>query len=69
MTVDETDSSVDSATAATPRNVPKPGHLPVDELLFERQGPPSPFGEDTEFPMPLDKLSYRHPSAESRPVE
>jgi len=43
--------------------VAKPGNLPVDELLFTRQGPPSPFGEDVEFPLPVDELPYRHPEA------
>jgi hypothetical protein len=38
------------------------GHLPINELLFERQGPPSPFGEDIEFPLPVDQLPYTHPS-------
>lgn len=44
------------------RNVPKPGHLPMSELLFVRQGPPSPFGEDMQFPLPVEQLDYQHPS-------
>ncbi|GAA1702678.1 hypothetical protein [Fodinicola feengrottensis] len=77
MTVDETNSSAEEgepvpaegATAAAPRNVPKPGHLPVNELLFERQGPASPFGEDTVFPLPLDQLPYKHPALELPPTD
>jgi succinate dehydrogenase / fumarate reductase iron-sulfur subunit len=38
------------------------GHLPINELLFERQGAPSPFGEDIQFPLPVDQLPYTHPS-------
>jgi hypothetical protein len=47
------------------------GHLPVNELLFERQGPPSPFGEDIEFPLPVESLPYTHPSSAplDRPAE
>ncbi len=43
------------------------GHLPVSEFAAERPGPLSPFGEDVEFPLPPDKVSYVHPSAEDRP--
>lgn len=42
-------------------------HLPVTELVSERAGPLSPFGEDVEFPLPAEKVSYVHPSAEDRP--
>jgi succinate dehydrogenase / fumarate reductase iron-sulfur subunit len=41
--------------------VTRPGHLPLTELLFERQGAASPFGEDTEFPLPVEDLPYVHP--------
>jgi hypothetical protein len=41
--------------------VPKDGHLPVSEFLGELQGPPSPFGDDIEFPLPIAKLGYVHP--------
>ena len=43
------------------------GHLPVSEFAAEVQGGLSPFGEDVEFPLPLDKLAYRHPLPEDRP--
>jgi succinate dehydrogenase / fumarate reductase, iron-sulfur subunit len=43
------------------------GHLPVSEFAAEVQGGLSPFGEDVEFPLPTDRISYRHPSAEDRP--
>jgi hypothetical protein len=40
----------------------KPGNLPVNEVLFERQGAASPFGEDVEFPLPVSDLPYTHPA-------
>lgn len=43
------------------RNVVKDGHLPVNELLFDRPGAGSPFGDEVEFPLPTDNLMYRHP--------
>jgi succinate dehydrogenase / fumarate reductase iron-sulfur subunit len=41
----------------------KPGHLPVSEILFDRPGAPSPFGEDVVFPVPSDQLAYRPPES------
>jgi hypothetical protein len=46
---------------------PKEGHLPVSELVSERAGPLSPFGEDVEFPLPADKVAYVHPTDGDRP--
>jgi len=34
--------------------------LPVSELAFDRPGGPSPFGEDLTFPLPAERLEYRH---------
>jgi hypothetical protein len=34
---------------------------PVTELASSRAGGLSPFGEDTEFPLPVDSLPYAHP--------
>ncbi|WP_163511560.1 hypothetical protein [Fodinicola acaciae] len=59
MTLDE--SKAAKKEVAT-RKAPKPGHLPMTELLFVRQGPPSPFGEDMRFPLPLDQVEYEHAS-------
>jgi succinate dehydrogenase / fumarate reductase iron-sulfur subunit len=61
-----TESTPDQSDPRTGRGrnpVPKPGYLPVNELLFDRQGAASPFGEDTEFPLPVESLPYSHPSA------
>jgi succinate dehydrogenase / fumarate reductase iron-sulfur subunit len=35
--------------------------LPVSELLFDRPGAASPFGDDQTFPLPVSALVYRHP--------
>jgi succinate dehydrogenase / fumarate reductase iron-sulfur subunit len=43
------------------------GRLPVSELAAEVQGGLSPFGEDVEFPLPADRIAYRHPGAADRP--
>jgi len=37
------------------------GHA-VTELSSTRSGGLSPFGEDTEFPLPADQLPYMHPN-------
>ena len=38
----------------------KAGHLPVSEIASDRPGGPSPFGDDLEFPLPVDTLRYTH---------
>lgn len=38
----------------------KPGHLPVSELVADRAGGPSPFGDDLTFPLPVEELRYTH---------
>ncbi|HET9516977.1 MAG TPA: hypothetical protein VFO77_04545 [Actinoplanes sp.] len=38
----------------------KSGHLPISELAFDRPAAPSPFGEDVEFPLPVEQLRYTH---------
>ena len=51
------------------RQVAKPGpdHGPhaVSELLSDRVGAPSPFGDDQTFPLPVDQLIY---TATTRPA-
>jgi succinate dehydrogenase / fumarate reductase iron-sulfur subunit len=49
------------------RSVVPDGHLPVSEFAAQVQGGLSPFGEDVEFPLPADRIAYRHPGAEDRP--
>src|SRR5689334_1203507 len=38
------------------------GKLDVAELLSHQAGGPSPFGDDQEFPLREDGISYRHPA-------
>jgi hypothetical protein len=38
----------------------------VSELVSEAAGAHSPFG-DLEFPLPVEKLTYKHPTAAERP--
>ncbi|WP_227998359.1 hypothetical protein [Nocardia australiensis] len=38
------------------------GEHVVTELSSARSGGLSPYGEDTEFPVPVDQLPYMHPN-------
>jgi succinate dehydrogenase / fumarate reductase iron-sulfur subunit len=40
------------------------GRMPVTEITYDKAGAPSPFGEDVQFPLPTDGLTYQHPPAE-----
>lgn len=62
--------AVDRAASDTPAGrsgkrrkqyIVKEGYLPVSEFLFNRAGAGSPYGEELEFPLPVDRLPYRHP--------
>ncbi len=37
------------------------GDHAVSELASTRAGSLSPYGEETEFPLPVDQLPYAHP--------
>jgi hypothetical protein len=41
--------------------VVKAGHLPVSEVAADRCGAASPFGDDINFPVSPDALTYHHP--------
>lgn len=43
-----------------------PDH-PVNELLSQRPGSQSPFGDDITFPLPVEELYYSHPGPDNRP--
>jgi hypothetical protein len=47
---------VDPGWPKTPK-----GEVAVTELSSSRSGGLSPFGEDTEFPLPVEDLPYVHP--------
>ena len=40
---------------------------PVNELLSNKAGSQSPFGDDITFPLPVELLHYAHPGPENRP--
>jgi hypothetical protein len=47
-------------------------HLPdvdfrVNELAADQAGSLSPFGQELEFPLPVDRLLYTHPDEKARP--
>jgi succinate dehydrogenase iron-sulfur subunit len=48
------------------RIVPE-GRLPVSEFAFDRMGAASPFGDDISFPLPVNRLTYTHPSENTAP--
>jgi succinate dehydrogenase / fumarate reductase iron-sulfur subunit len=48
------------------RTVPL-GSLGVTEILFDRAGAASPFGDDVRFPLPVSELSYVHPTEDAFP--
>ena len=39
----------------------------VSELASSEAGATSPYGADVVFPLPVEKLFYRHPRPEDRP--
>lgn len=54
-----TEGQPSDAVISRSRNV-KLGHLQVAELTSDRPGGPSPFGDDIEFPLPVEELRYTH---------
>jgi hypothetical protein len=38
----------------------KVGRLPISEMAYDRPAAPSPFGDDVEFPLPVEELRYTH---------
>jgi succinate dehydrogenase iron-sulfur subunit len=41
------------------------GRMPISEILFDRAGAASPFGDSITFPLAPETLSYEHPPAEA----
>ncbi len=48
------------------RIVPE-GRLAVSEVAADRSGAASPFGDDIGFPLPIERLTYTHPSEDAAP--
>lgn len=44
------------------------GRLPVSEFAFDRPGAASPFGDDVRMPLPLEMISYVHPTEDAGPI-
>lgn len=60
--------------ASTAPKLPEPrvsaarvGDFHVSELASDMAGSLSPFGPETEFPLPPERVRYTHPSAADRP--
>jgi succinate dehydrogenase / fumarate reductase iron-sulfur subunit len=47
--------------------VVKEGRLPVTEFAFDRAGAASPFGDDVRLPLPVERLTYTHPTEDAAP--
>ena len=43
------------------------GRLPVSEFALDRAGACSPFGDDVRLPLPVQRLTYTHPSENTMP--
>jgi succinate dehydrogenase / fumarate reductase iron-sulfur subunit len=62
--------------ASTASGLPEPsrdapairvGEFHVSELAADLAGSLSPYGPDVDFPLPLQRLRYTHPSPADRP--
>ena len=53
----------DPERAAGGRHAREDERLPVTEVTFSMAGAASPFGDDVEFPLPVDRLLYEQPPA------
>jgi succinate dehydrogenase / fumarate reductase iron-sulfur subunit len=40
------------------------GRVDVSELIAQRPGGPSPFGDEQTFPLPTDRITYHHPASD-----
>jgi succinate dehydrogenase / fumarate reductase iron-sulfur subunit len=52
------------AAEGLPPEVGPDGRMAVSEVTFDRAGAASPFGDNVEFPLPPDNLTYQHPTTE-----
>jgi len=60
-----------STTPGLPKHRDAPairvGEFHVSELAADMAGSLSPFGPEEEFPLPLERVRYTHPSPADRP--
>jgi succinate dehydrogenase / fumarate reductase, iron-sulfur subunit len=52
-----------------PPEVGPDGRMAVSEVLFDRAGAASPFGDNLTFPLPPESVAYQHPSTDDRPAD
>lgn len=45
----------------------QPEDFHISELAADMAGSLSPYGQDVDFPLPLDKIRYVHPGPADRP--
>jgi hypothetical protein len=50
-----------------PYRAAQPDDFRISEFAADHAGGLSPFGPDVEFPLPLERLRYKHPSPADRP--
>jgi hypothetical protein len=50
-----------------PYQAPAEDDFHISEFATDHPGALSPFGPDVEFPLPLERLNYRHPTRAERP--
>ena len=74
VSISEVNTAASEITRAAPQRTPIAApaegtfHAELSEFAANVAGSLSPFGQDVEFPLPLDKLSYRHPGPANRPA-
>ena len=52
------DGGASTSASVSRARPPKDGHLVVGEMTSDKPAAPSPFGDDQEFPLPVDQLTY-----------
>ncbi len=57
-------AAIATAPASAAPNVDQRGRLTVSEVISDRPGAPSPYGEDVEFPLSNEGIAYEHPKEE-----
>lgn len=53
-----------SETRRSKNKTVKEGHLPIAELHSPLSAAGSPFGDDLNFPLPVEQLNYEHSDPE-----
>jgi hypothetical protein len=64
---DSTPNLPEPYRAVSPTAAPVEAEFHISEFAAEFAGGMSPFGDDVEFPLPVERLGYRHPGPADRP--